>query len=61
MEDATFAFYILVSMVTPIVIMLGVAQDLEAALYFMVVVLILLGAAWALLWLVYMERRPAKA
>ena len=60
-EDATFAFYILVSMVTPIVIMLGVAQDLEAALYFMVVVLILLGAAWALLWLVYMERRPAKA
>ena len=47
------------SLLTPIIIMLGVAPDLEAALYFTVVVLILLGAGWALLELVFAQRRPA--
>ena len=53
--------YVIVSLLTPIVIMLGVAPDLEAALYFTVVVLILLGAGWTLLGLVFMQRRPATA
>ena len=42
-------------------IVLGVAPELEAALYFSVVVLLLVQAAWALLWLVFMERRPRTA
>jgi len=45
----------------PIVIVLGVAPELEAALYFTVLVLILLLAAWALMSLVFMQRRPASA
>jgi hypothetical protein len=44
-----------------IVIVLGVAPELEAALYFTVLVLILLLAAWSLLSLVFMQRRPASA
>jgi hypothetical protein len=44
-----------------VVIMLGVAPDLEVALYFTVVVLLLVMAAWMLLWLVFMHRRPASA
>lgn len=51
--------YMIVSLLTPIVIMLGVAADLEAALYFTVLVLILLGAGWILLGLAFMQRRPA--
>ncbi|MCU0478832.1 MAG: hypothetical protein MUE92_08855 [Chloroflexi bacterium] len=43
----------------PIVIVLGAAPDLEAALYFTVLVLILLLAAWALMSLVFAQRRPA--
>ena len=42
-------------------IVLGVAPELEAALYFTVVVLLLVMAAWTLLWLVFMQRRPASA
>ena len=53
--------YMIVSLVAPIVIVLGVAPDLEAALYFTVVVLILLGAGWTLLGLVFTQRRPASA
>ena len=45
----------------PIIIVLGVAPELEAALYFTYVVLILMGAGWSLLYLVYMQRRPASA
>jgi hypothetical protein len=45
----------------PIIIVLGVAPDLEAALYFTVLVLVLLLAAWALLWLVFMQRSHATA
>jgi hypothetical protein len=43
---------------TPIVILLGAVPNLEAALYYALVVLILLGAGWTLLELVFMERRP---
>jgi uncharacterized membrane protein len=45
----------------PIVIVLGVAPGVEAALYFTVLVLILLLAAWALMSLVFAQRRPASA
>ena len=44
------------SAVALVVIVLGVAPALEAALYFTVVVLLLVEAAWMLLWLVFMER-----
>jgi hypothetical protein len=60
-EWAVYAVYMIVSVLTPLVIVLGLAPDLEAALYFTVVVLILLGAAWSLLGLVYMPRSPASA
>ena len=58
---AVYVLYVVVLVLTPIVIMLGVAPDLEAALYFTYTVLILLGAGWTLLSLVYMQRRPASA
>ena len=58
---AFYALYMIVLLVAPIIIMLGVAPDLEAALYFTYVVLILLGAGWALLELVFAQRRPASA
>jgi L-asparagine transporter-like permease len=60
-EGGAFVLYLIVSFVTPIIIVLGVAPDLEAALYFTVVVLILLGAGWTLLGLVFAQRRPATA
>jgi hypothetical protein len=58
---AAFALYMVVLVVAPIIIILGVAQELEAALYFTYVVLILLGAGWALLGLVFAQRLPAGA
>jgi len=58
---AAFVLYMIVSFVAPIIITLGVAPDLEAALYFTVVVLILLGAGATLLGLVFSQRRPATA
>ena len=58
---AAFALYLVVLVVAPIVIVLGVAPELEAALYFTVVVLILLGAGWVLLGLVFAQRLPASA
>ena len=61
LEWVVFVFLMLASVLTPIVILLGLAPDLEAALYFTAVVLILLGAGWGLLGLVYMPRRPAGA
>lgn len=42
----------------PTVILLGLAPDHEAGLYFVTAVLILLGAAWLLLDLVYTPRPP---
>jgi hypothetical protein len=58
---AIYGLYMIVLGLTPIIIMLGVAPDLEAALYFTYVVLILLGAGWTLLDLVFSRRRPAGA
>jgi hypothetical protein len=58
---AFYALYMIVLLVAPIIIMLGVAPGLEAALYFTYVALILLGAGWALLGLVFAQRRPASA
>jgi hypothetical protein len=54
-----YGLYMIVALVVPIIIMLGVAPDLEAALYFTVVVLILLGTGATLLGLVFMQRGPA--
>ena len=58
---AFYVLYMIVLVLAPIIIMLGVAPDLEAALYFTYVVLILLAAGWTLLSLVYLQRRPASA
>ena len=58
---AAFVLYVVVMLLAPIIVIAGVAPDLEAALYFAVVVLILLGGAWALMTLVFAERRPASA
>jgi hypothetical protein len=44
-----------------VAIVLGVIPELEAALYFSVVVVLLVIAGWTLLWLVFMQRRPASA
>ncbi|MCU0506758.1 MAG: hypothetical protein MUE82_13545, partial [Chloroflexi bacterium] len=41
------------------VIVLGIAPDLEAALYTTIVVLILVGAGFSLMELVWSQRRPA--
>jgi hypothetical protein len=60
-EDAASALLMIVMVLAPIIIVLGLAPDLEAALYFTVVVLTLLGAGWLLLDLVISQRRPASA
>jgi hypothetical protein len=44
----------------PIVILLGLAPQLEPALYFTLVVLLLLGAGWVLLDLVFSQRGSAR-
>ncbi len=54
---ALVAVYLIAVQLTPIINLLGVAPDLEAALYFTVVVLMLLGAGWSLVGLVYHPRR----
>ena len=51
----------IVLVLSPIAIVLGVAPELEAALYFTVVALVLLMSALALLMLVFPGRRPATA
>jgi len=60
---AALAIYPLMfaSFAIPIVILLGLAPDLEAALYFTVVVLTLIFDAWLLLQLVFRAPRPATA
>jgi len=45
-------------LLAPVIIVLGLAPDLEAALYFTVLVLILVLAVWALMSLVFAQRRP---
>jgi hypothetical protein len=51
----------IVLVLSPIAIVLGVAPELEAALYFTVVALTLLMSAISLLMLVFTGRRPATA
>ncbi|MCJ7709621.1 MAG: hypothetical protein MUQ32_02215 [Chloroflexi bacterium] len=58
---AFYALYMIVLVVAPVIIVLGVAPELEAALYFTYLVLILLTAGWTLLMLVFAQRRPASA
>jgi hypothetical protein len=60
-QGAFYVLYLIVVCVTPIVILLGVLPDLDAALYYALVVLILLGAGWTLLELVFAQRLPASA
>ena len=52
---AATGLYMLAAVVAPIVIVLGLLPELDAALYFTVVVVILLGAAWLLLALVFSQ------
>jgi hypothetical protein len=58
---AAISLLFLVPMLAPIIILLGVAPNLEGALYFTAVVLILLLGAWWLLQLVFRGRQPASA
>ena len=60
-QGAAYVLYMIVMVLAPIIIMLGVAPELEAALYFTVVALTLLMSALALLMLVFTGRRPATA
>ena len=60
-ENVAFLFIGGGSALALLAIVLGVAPELEAALYLTVVVLLLGMAAWTLLWLVFMERRPETA
>lgn len=53
MSAAAYALYMAVVTLAPIVILSGALRDVEAALFFTVVVMLLLGAGWALLVLVY--------
>jgi Na+/melibiose symporter-like transporter len=58
-EGAAYMILMLAWVVIPIIVVLGVAPDLEAALYFTVVVLSLSMAGWTLLGLVYLQRGPS--
>jgi len=58
-ENAFSLLWALVTILALGAIVLGLAPELEAALYSTVVVLILLGSAASLLELVYTQRRPA--
>lgn len=60
-EYALFVPYLLVVLLAPIAIVLGLAPELEAAVYYAVVVLILMWAGYALLGLVFARRSPASA
>ena len=55
------ALLMLAMVLIPIVILLGVAPELEAGLYFALVVLALFEAAWMLLLLVFAQRLPESA
>jgi hypothetical protein len=60
-EGIAYVIWALAVVLVPIVILLGVAPDLEPSLYFTLVVLLLFAAAWVLLELVLADRRPAGA
>jgi hypothetical protein len=57
-ENAASTVTMAVMVLIPIVILLGVAPELEAGLYFVGVALVLLSAAWLLLDLVFAQRLP---
>jgi hypothetical protein len=61
LENVAWLLIIGASAIAVVAIVLGVAPELEAALYFTVVVLLLVIAAWTLLWLVFMQRGPQTA
>lgn len=54
------AFLMLAAALAPIVILLGAAPDLEAALYFTAVVVTLLFGAWFLLQMVFRRRQSSR-
>jgi hypothetical protein len=58
---AAYALFMLVVTLAPIVILLGAVPVLEGAIFFTVVVLLLLGAGWALLELVFSRRSQESA
>ena len=58
-EGAAYVLGMLAWVGIPIIVVLGVAPDLDAALYFTVVVLSLAMAGWTLLGLVYLQRGPS--
>jgi L-asparagine transporter-like permease len=60
-ETALSLLFAIPLILAPVAIVLGLLPELEAALYFTVVVLILLMAGGSLLELVYSQRRPATA
>ena len=60
-ETVLTGLSLLALVLLPVVILLGVAPDLEAGLYFGLVVLLLLSAGATLLELVYSQRRPQAA
>jgi len=51
-------FFMVLVPVSLLVVVLGLAPDLDAGIYASVVVLLLLGAGWALLTLVFAQRDP---
>ena len=60
-QGVFWAVWQIAVLLVPIVIVLGLAPELEAALYFADVVMILLGAGLTLIQLVFAPRRPATA
>jgi hypothetical protein len=60
-EAVAWVLYMIALVLAPLLVILGVAPGLEAAFYFTVVVLILLGAAWELLILVLSQRHQQTA
>jgi hypothetical protein len=61
LDTGASMLYLIAVVLAPIVILLGVAPELDTALYFTIVVLILLGAAWLLLEIVFSQRLPESA
>lgn len=60
-QAVAWLLFVAASLLAPTVIALGLQPQLDRALYVTVVLLILFGAAWSLLSLVYSQRRPTNA
>ncbi len=60
-EWVAYVLLMAVWTLSPIVIIVGVVPEFEAALYYAVVALYLVGAGWTLLTLVFLGRRPESA